>query len=246
MKTLKKSVYTSPLLESIPKLIHGFSTKAFGDMRDGANRSEFIKTIHGKPEGIVWMVQVHKNHVHSVTEHDVGKEIPNTDGLVYKFDPRLLIQPILTVHVADCIPLLVVDPVKKIIGSAHAGWKSTVGHIAQLLVSEMKKMGSDPNDIRAVIGPHISPYCYEIEEERANTINSAFGKNTGVVIHRDGKWFADIGEGNLIDLLRSGVRENNIDFDRKVCTFCQDKELFSYRKSGKENTGEILGAIGWK
>lgn len=106
------------------------------------------------------MRQVHGNHVEVV---DGGTEFDQTDGMITKKSNMLL-----TVVVADCVPLLLVDPVTKVIGVAHAGRKGTELAISTEIVNKMITQGCDSTDIQAAIGPSIGPCCYETDLWTAN------------------------------------------------------------------------------
>ena len=91
---------------------------------------------------------------------------PAADGLVTQ-DPDI----ILTLKVADCVPIFLHDPSKNIIGLVHSGWRGTVENIVLNAIQLMEKNGTDTGDIRCILGPAIGICCYEVDEEVADNFN---------------------------------------------------------------------------
>lgn len=103
------------------------------------------------------MQQVHGNNVEIV---DGGDEHPETDGMVTD-----KVDVLLTVLVADCVPLLFVDPIKRLVAVAHAGRRGTFAGVAQKTLYQMVKHGSRAQDVQVAIGPSIGPCCYMFDDE---------------------------------------------------------------------------------
>ena len=136
---------------------------------------------------------------------------------------------LVTLH-ADCSPIFIVDPVTKSIGMLHAGWRGAVADISKEAILKMKSnFGSSAENLICCIGPSIGPCCFEIQED----IQHKFEKISPKLIKkRDDKIYVDIFECNKINLLESGVKEENI-FISDLCTKCNHELLFSYRQQGK-------------
>ena len=83
---------------------------------------------------------------------------------------------------ADCIPLLFADPVARVIGAAHAGWRGTVGGVAKNVVARMVELGARPDDIRVALGPIIGACCFEVGPEVVAQFREAFGDVPGMVV----------------------------------------------------------------
>jgi len=246
----KSGIYQSELLSN-SSIIHGFSTKTFGDMTDRAKRKAFFSALGIEEASLVWEEQIHKDHIHVVVENDRGSTISGVDGLVYKYEiasPSISFgirndnSVVLSVHTADCVPLLAVDPVERIIGVAHAGWKGTTLHIGKKCIREMEKLGATVSNIRVVIGPRIGVCCYQITADRADVFREEY-PGSDVVGEKDENFFADIGKANYLDLLSVGMKPEHIDYDSSLCTCCMTDEFYSFRKSGKRLEGEMLGVI---
>jgi YfiH family protein len=227
MMNCQNGTFYSTLLTQFKDIGHGFSSRSLGDMRDAGVREKFASLL-SVISPLVMGQQVHGNGVAHVDK--TGEKIPNVDGLVS-------CNASLGVVTADCIPLLLVDPVARVYGAAHSGWKGTLGGIATVMVKEMIASGAQVSDIRGLIGPHICMNCYTVPKDRAD----AFPKEVTKEI--DGVWHLDIGACTLRKLLDAGLLPDHIDSDFP-CTSCQNDMLFSYRKDSKERYGEIIGVIG--
>lgn len=215
-----------------------YSTRSLGDMRKIQSRKDFLKHLGLENKQLVIPEQVHGSRVVIVTKKDGGTKVVGADGLVTK-DPSI----VLGVLAADCVPLLFVDPEKRILGAAHAGWRGTLAGIAQHTVDAMKSLGSLPSDIVVSIGPHIHSCSYSVPEERAMHFRKAFG-NDRVTSLQDKTWFIDLGLANYLTLTRSGIVPTHIE-NISDCTFC-GPEYFSYRKDNKKTFGEMMGVMAWK
>lgn len=168
-----------------------------------------------------------------------GDAIDDTDALITDV-PGL---PLL-MFFADCVPVLIADPVKRVVAVSHAGWKGTVGKIAQKTVLAMKdRYGSSSADCLIGIGPSIGVCCYEVGEEVAEMFCEAFPTDSESLLQggKDGKWKLDLWRANKIQLEEIGVPPSNIEVSA-VCTACNSGLFFSYRADhGK--TGRIAAAI---
>ena len=119
----------------------------------------------------------------NLTHSDIDAQITDVAGLP------------LIVYSADCVPILLADPVKKVIGSVHAGWRGSVMGIAAKTVKKMQEVyGSEPKDIRAVIGPSIGIESYEVDDTVINEV-----RNCG---------FIDFSEANVSKVAASDTFDN--------------------------------------
>lgn len=143
---------------------------------------------------------------------------------------------------ADCTPIMIYDPVKKVVGIAHAGWQGTVKKVASNLVRGFKESyGSDPKDLIAGIGPSIGPDHYEIGEKVKTDVKIAYSHNTNRLLQHNSPYDTtfDLWEANRIDLDNSGV--SNIEVS-EICTACNTNEWFSHRAEGGK-TGRFAAII---
>ncbi|MBI5887846.1 MAG: peptidoglycan editing factor PgeF [Deltaproteobacteria bacterium] len=143
---------------------------------------------------------------------------------------------------ADCLPVLLYDPVKKAVGAAHAGWKGAYQKIGALTVAVMReRFGSDPGDIRAALGPFIGPCCYAVKDDVRAKFKEAFGSDAGLFFSGQDGLRLDIGKANVKTLLDAGLREENIAANGP-CTACNSGLFFSYRKENGR-TGRQISVI---
>jgi len=197
----------------------------------------------------VFTDQTHTTNVRIVTEADRGKGIVreqdyrDVDGLVTDRSGIVL-----SAFFADCVPLLFVDPVKRVIGLSHSGWKGTVGKIGKNTVETMEKaFGCRPADILAAVGPSICGDCYEVSEDVAEQFQSAFllpgQREDGILLTAKGggKYLLNLWEANVRVMREAGIPDGNISVT-DICTCCNPQLLFSHRASkGKRgNLGAFL------
>lgn len=224
-------------------IIHGFSTRMFGDMRAKKNLDEnnnlepFLNLLKLKKKDLVMMEQVHGGKVKLMGVKDKGKVIKGVDGLVT--NQRGLI---LGVKVADCLPVLFYDPQKKIMGIVHAGWKGILAEIGQAMVKKMKSIGSQPENILVGIGPHIGGCCYTNEDERTKRFAKKFGNLPKMIIKDNHGIRLDLTVPLKVQLIKAGILKQKID-SPLICTSCKNDEFYSYRKDNNKTYGEILGVI---
>lgn len=229
---------------SQPNVIHGFSTRKFGDCNpkdnpdNWKNIERFLLKLRLEKENLVLMEQVHGNKIKVVDRKDRGKIVPGIDGMMT--DEREII---LGVKTADCLPILSYDPVVRVVGVVHAGWQGVLKKVAQKMIDLMIKIGTSPEDIVVGIGPHIRSCCYDIKKERAERFIQEFGRLENMIKQQENKIFLNLEIPTISQLVLSGVLPRNIR-SADICTSCQNKEFFSYRKDNKKTYGEILGIIG--
>lgn len=172
------------------------------------------------------------------------KSLVNYDGVITNL-PGV---PLLTVH-ADCPPVLFYDPVKRVIGAAHSGWRGTVAKISLEMVRLMREhYGCLPETIIAGIGPGIGPCCYQVGEPVLREVKEAFGPEiAGEVLLRqpDGSCHFDLWQAIYVTLLEAGLKPQNIE-QGATCTLCQPDDFFSYRATPLEerhNYGQFVALI---
>ena len=160
------------------------------------------------------------------------------DGIVTN-QPGLMI----AVCVADCVPILLHDPVRQVVAALHAGWQGTVGNIAGKGVEAMASMfGSNPGDILAAIGPAISTCCYEVDAPVRDAFRKAGAAwDLHAVASGEGKWQLDLAGANRRQLIDAGLLPGRIESET-LCVCCSQELFFSYRRDGGD-TGRQAGFI---
>ncbi len=192
-----------------------------------ANRALVASALGLEADDLVFMQQVHGSRVARVRrgDGDVPRTLEGTDGM-FTTEKGLA----LAVLTADCVPIALASPSREVGAVLHAGWRGTHGDIAGVALRLLREeLSVDPGEVRAVLGPAIGPCCYLVEEGRARLFVEEYGEESGVVIE-DGGFRIDLVRANLINLVRSGLRRENI---HRVggCTCC-DERYFSFRREG--------------
>jgi len=175
---------------------------------------------------------------HTDRVHLLGPDMsPVTADAVITAEKNILIG----VKAADCVPMLIFDNVKKVIGAVHAGWRGTSGGIIIRTVDALKKsFGSTPEDLLIAVGPSIKGCSYEVNGEVKSSVTKATGR--GGYFRRAGdKYFIDLPEANKLQAVSAGIPERNI-WTSEDCTFCNPEIYHSYRRSG-EGAGRQGGFI---
>ena len=190
-------------------------------------REQLAKKYNYEASKLQYMNQIHSNIVKEVC---FDTNIQECDALVTnKLNTPLMVM------VADCIPILFYDSVKKVIAVAHAGRNGTFLNIASSTVFKMKELySSNEKDIKVILGPSIQKCCYEVSQELANITIENFGQEL------EQNRFIDLQGINKKQLLEVGIKEENIKIF-STCTQCSDENYFSYRKD--KNCGRFAGII---
>ncbi len=190
--------------------------------------------------------QCHSTNVAIVDENGRGRgalekdtALVNTDGMVTNVKNICL-----SVQVADCVPVLLYDPVHQVIASLHAGWRGTVRKIAQEAISKMvQNYGSKAEDIYAGLGPSNGPCCYEVGDDVYREARIALGSVKDIIIptQQPGKYIFDQWEANIRQLKDAGVKEENIEL-AGICSQCQSDKFYSSR-ADEGVTGRFMAGI---
>lgn len=204
------------------------------------NRRLFCDTLGIHPESVVFSGQVHGNRIAVVNEAQAGQRMADTDALVTQ-TPGLG----LMLFFADCVPILLFDPVRKVVGLAHAGWRGTFQSIAQQTVAAMNQaFGTNPQDCLAGIGPSIGPDDYETDSPVMDEIRTRwpyperFSRQSRV-----DHWYLDLWSWNRQQLEEIGVQSKNIS-TCGVSTFRESELFFSHRASrGKAGRFGLLVSL---
>jgi YfiH family protein len=182
------------------------------------NSLVFPKQVHGD---VIWCVDILDAGRRGEVEADAV--VTDTPGL-----------PI-AVRTADCLPLLMVDPHRRVVAAVHAGWKSAKLEIAFKTVECMRtRYGVDPRHVRAVIGP-----CIRRENYQVSADFKAFFP--GEVHEVSGHCYLDLAAVNARQLIEAGVLEAHL-FDCGLCSFGLPKRFFSFRREA-EGSGRMLSVI---
>lgn len=189
-----------------------------------------------------YVVQPHQVHgcvIREVTDpHTTRDELEGVDALVTNV-PGVAI----SVRTADCIPVLLYDPVHKAVAAVHAGWRGTVQHISLKVIDRMRELyGTRASDLLAVIGPGIGPDSFQVGQEVADAFAAAGfpmekilsdrgPKKPSVKNPMNGGLHLDLWEANRWLLIMSGVLADNIQISG-ICTYLNNDLFYSARREG--------------
>jgi polyphenol oxidase len=240
------------------------------------NREKFFRAIDASKMRVVALRQIHSDIVHvihSANQSPATTESPGTtsseaapqgDALITR-DPGVL----LVVQTADCIPILLADPKRRVIAAIHSGWRGTVRRIAAKALGRMQmEFGTEPEDVTAALGPGIAQPCYEVGTEVAAEFHAQFPNarewfegpfDQLADSDNDPNWLPwltmkppghapppprahlDLIAANRAILEEAGIPQRNIS-SSGLCTACRSDLFFSFRK--ERTTGRMMAAIG--
>jgi polyphenol oxidase len=261
MPFIENSLVKAFTFESFPsqEVVHGIYTRlggvspepwsslnlggTVGDERKNVieNRHRIFESIQRPVESIFDTWQIHSSIVlASDRARPLDAPHPHADAILTdKTNVTLMMR------FADCVPIFLFDPIRRVVGIVHAGWKGTLALITVNTVRAMaEKYGSNPADILAGIGPSIGPDHYVVGEDVQAQTRSTFGPDSGQLLRTEGgKIFLDLWKANEIGLRRAGVKSIEIS---GLCTACHTSEWFSHRaEHGKTGRfGAVLALIG--
>jgi hypothetical protein len=250
-------LWRSPLLSAVAGVTHGVSERhggvsvaPFVSLNLGLhvgddlvavreNRCRLADAAGSTLDRMVCAAQVHGARVAVVTAADSGRgandaadAIPAADALVTDA-PDLL----LTLFFADCLPILLADPRRRVVAVAHAGWRGLVDGVIENTVAAMaERFGTRPEDLVARIGPGIGPECFEVGPEVAAQFDAAF-----VLPGSGDRRYVDLKSAASARLRAAGVPGHHVDVCPD-CTACATDRYFSHRRENG-HTGRIAAFV---
>ncbi len=200
------------------------------------NRQLVLQALGPGVRRLAWLRQVHGTTVLRVTDLP-GMTQPGAAGHAPQADAACTDVPgvALAVLGADCAPVLIADPVARVIGAAHAGRPGLAAGVAAALIAAMTRAGAEATRMRAVIGPAVCGQCYEVPASMRADVEAAVPGSACTT--RNGTPGIDLRAGLRGQLARHGVAEIA---DDARCT-AETAELYSYRRDGA--TGRFAGLI---
>ncbi len=216
----------SPLLHRSSK--NGEDQKSLSFRRD-----QIARTFGFESARLVLLQQVHQDGILVLKDPAILGTIP------LRFDAIITHLPnqFLGICTADCIPILIVDPVKKVIAALHAGRQGTALQIMRKVLRKMREgWHCVEKDLLVTLGPSIGPCCYEIDEAVFLKEWEPFSIPKGAR-----RWMLDLAGVNIAQMVEEGIQEDRIS-QVNLCTRCNNDLFFSYRREG--NTGRQLSFVG--
>lgn len=191
------------------------------------NRRKAFRAVGRAPESVFDAWQVHGDHVLCAD----APRSPHTPQ--QQADALLTNQPSVTLFMrfADCVPIMLVDPVRGVVGLVHAGWQGTVKKVAAHAVRVLgAQYGCRPQEILAGIGPSIGPDHYIVGQDVIHQVQAAFTKVADTELLKpypgSDKATLDLWQANRMVLHEAGVTQVEIS---GVCTACHTEDWFSHR-----------------
>lgn len=231
----------SSLLNACEGVTHAFCTRwggarAFADLNVSAaegddglvvekNWSMLAAAFRVPRDRFVTLHQVHGQEIMVVTDDPDTPEIAAGDGIITTRAGLAI-----GIKTADCVPVLLADRARRVIGAVHGGWRGTSLNIAGKAVRMLRETFSvKPSDLLVAIGPAIGPCCYEVDERVRDAMgNDGRDELLFRPVSGRGRWMMDLVEVNRRQLAASGVDPERIAVAR-VCTACRTDMFFSHR-----------------
>ncbi|KKQ18857.1 MAG: hypothetical protein US94_C0039G0006 [Berkelbacteria bacterium GW2011_GWB1_38_5] len=233
---MEEHFFKFAIFSAFSELTCGISNRNFGDMRFGyqkqadivKNRAQFLGQLNINISDLVVPVLAHGAQIAIVGQHDKGKgatdhktAITATDGLITCESGVYLM-----VTVADCLPVLIYDPILKITGVIHAGWRGIIAQIVPKAINKFKTLGSVPQNLVVGVGPGICQKHFIVKKDVLDLFLNQYPSSTFV---RNNDGYVDLKKAVLTDLKNMGVLSSNIEISN-ICTVCENGIYGSYRK----------------
>lgn len=252
LKTKKGLLYPeAPELADIGWLLHAFLTRkggaspfpfhslnlsvATGDSEEHTlrNKKVIAEAFGFDPDRLVLLHQKHQDRILILKESKRHPSPPLDYDAMITSSPNLF----LGIKTADCLPILVIDRVKRVIAAIHAGRQGTALRITPKVLQAMEQeFGCLRKDLLVALGPAIGACCYEIDEKVFHNELEPHAIPNG-----KGRWRVDLPRINMAQIMEEGIREDQICWI-DLCTACHADLFFSHRKEGQ--TGRQLSFIG--
>jgi polyphenol oxidase len=231
------------IFDKNPQIMAGLSERSEGSMiwwnrlpvdeTVRKNRDRYFEKIKINPQRVVAGGIAYGTNVALVTEAEAGKYLLNADALITNNHDIFL-----SVTAADCLPVYFYDPATKSCGIAHASWHGLLGGILENVVKKFQdSFNSSPENIQAIIGPHIKSCHYEVGLEVA----VKFAPQN--IEERGGRLFADLGAEAVKRLRNSGVSDI---VNSQECTYDNPEKFYSARRDKCSPSQGMAAYIGIK
>ncbi len=223
-----------------PGVFHFFGTKGLTDT------TSLFPNLK-RPKASITVRQVHGDQICRITDDALHRlseghspDASMTGDALTTNRPDVLMM----VSTADCVPVLLFDPVAGVVAAVHAGWRGTLLNICPKVVREMvSHYGVRPKNLIAGIGPSIGPCCYQVGEDVFGEVIRSYPYGREVVVEQgDGKAMLHLGWLNHLQLEEAGLLPENIAASGR-CTFCNPDDFYSYRRDRGKLGGMLSGIM---
>ncbi|NIA18688.1 MAG: peptidoglycan editing factor PgeF [Simkaniaceae bacterium] len=213
-----------------PGLTALFTTKSY-PYSPPDDRIKLARIAGLNPDQLVIPKQTHTHHVEVVNKPG---HLPDTDGIITA-DKNI----ILTIQVADCIPIFFADSSSHTIGLIHAGWRGVTKGIILQMTANMKNRGVHFATTQIVLGPSIRKCCFEVKDDVLHNFPAQYQYQD-----KQGRYWIDLHTMVVDQLIEKGFKSQNI-IDINQCTKCKSDEYHSYRQEGNA-AGRMIGLMAMK
>jgi YfiH family protein len=226
-----------PLLNSIDFIVHGFIIKNQNSAphQEGKEIKKLLQGITSSERKLISPRQMHQDECLVITSKDELKTKYRGDAILTNRNDVFI-----SIQVADCVPIFMVNEKRGVIGLIHAGWKGALLGIARKTVEKAKhQFRCKPEDFTIVFGPCIRTCCYKVSDDVAILFDRKCVKRS-----QNNLPALDLICVNRKQFLNCGVKGERISATN-VCTFCDKESFHSYRRE-KENAGRMIAFLGLK
>lgn len=235
----------------------GYSLGAYGGMNVNGYCGDNVENVKANREALCKMLKIgtdrlimpHQTHgtksvivdelFMQLSDEQRTEQLEGVDALITSLRGTAI-----GVSTADCVPVLIYDPVNEVAAAIHAGWRGTVAHIVSETFAHMlRKYGTRGEDCQAIIGPSICMECFEVGDEVYDAFKHAGFNMSSIARRYSDKWHIDLWECNRLQLLDTRIDAHNIEVTG-ICTYAAYEKYFSARRlgiqSGRLFTGIVL------
>ena len=208
------------------------------------NRRRFLRAIDAERAAVVTATQTHSiDRVAIASLEQANGPQSGCDAMVSRLTGILL-----AIQTADCLPVLIGDPVTGVMAAIHAGWRGTAGRITERTVADLLQQGVNPRNAIAALGPAACAECYEVGQDVIDRYRKEFGywRTLFADSSENGKAHLDLYAANIQQLIFCGFTEERIHV-AEHCTMHENDLFFSYRREGRGQpavVGRLLSVIG--
>lgn len=253
---------TYPSLNKYNSLLHFTSTReggvsdgCFSSLNLGLYSGDEPRNIQNNYSLLLSEINIESNQIHlpyqthgnsvclidtdflKMDTHSQAKKLHGIDALITNL-PRQCI----AISTADCVPILIFDPVENVIAAIHAGWRSTCTRIAKHTISKMQlEYNCLPENLKVIIGPSISPEVYVVGKELVVAFEKQEFDIGKIFTQKNGDIHLDLWTANTLTMQASGVLSANIEVSG-YCTYQLHEQFFSARRLGL-NSGRMASGI---
>jgi YfiH family protein len=224
-----------PPLQACPFLLHGFLLRRGDSPPPGEPEAleEILADITSHRKQLVALSQMHGDGCVIVSRKERHQSDYRADAVFTDRDDVFI-----SVQVADCLPIFLVDPARRIVGLVHAGGRGTLTGIAQAALRKAEsELGCRSEDFAALLGPCIRSCCYEVSDEVAILFDKECIQRSS-----RGRAKLDLIRANVKQLMECGVKQDMISVVQE-CTCCRADLFFSHRRE-PEAAGRMIGFMG--